>query len=296
MTRPSGWSGDLSAGWKLQREIILLMAWGPAILLQLAHPLVARGIADHSTFRDAHHGHLRRFYRTVDAMLQLSFGTAQQARAVLARINAIHDRVNGQLPGPAGVFEGGTRYSAHDPALLAWVHATLLDMNVRVYELYVGSLPMREKDRYCAEASAIEPYLGIPEGRLPRSFGELEQYIDTMLSGQLLAVTDTARSLARSVIYPRAPVVVRPVLALTRLAAIGLLPPTIRQHYGFSWSGRQQATLRLSAGVIRRLLPLTPPVIRYWPAARRAARGARAGVASPRRTGHVEGHGGSFCG
>jgi uncharacterized protein (DUF2236 family) len=272
--------GAFSAGWKLQREIILLMAWGPAILLQLAHPLVARGVADHSTFREGHHGHLRRFYRTVDAMLQLSFGTEQQVRTVIARINAIHDRVNGQLPGPAGVFDGGTRYSAHDPALLAWVHATLLDMNVRVYELYVGSLSVSEKDRYCAEASAIEPHLGIPEGWLPRSFGELEQYIDTMLSSQVIAVTDTARSLARSVIYPPAPVVVRPVLALTRLAAIGLLPPTIRQDYGFPWSTRKQAMLRLSAGIIRHVLPLAPPIIRYWPAARRAARGAQAGAAS----------------
>jgi uncharacterized protein (DUF2236 family) len=277
-TRPraaEGGIGVFSAGWKIQREVVLLMAWGPAILLQLAHPLVARGIADHSTFREGHRGRLRRFYRTVDAMLQLSFGTEQQARAVIARINAIHDRVNGHLPEPAGGFERGTRYSAHDPALLAWVHATLLDTNVRVYELYVGSLSVNEKDRYCAEASVIEPYLGIPDGSLPRSFGELEQYIDTMLSSHVIAVTDTARSLARSVIYPPAPVVMRPMLALMRLAAIGLLPPTIRQDYGFPWSTRKPALLRLSASVIRHVLPLAPPIIRYWPAARRAARAHR---------------------
>src|SRR5882762_478741 len=130
--------------WKLQREIILLLAWGPAILLQLAHPLVAQGIADHSAFRTQRHGRARRLFGTVHAMLQLSFGTEPQARAVLARINGIHDRVNGHLSGAAGTFPAGTPYTAHDPALLAWVHATLLDMNLRVYERYVGRLSAEE--------------------------------------------------------------------------------------------------------------------------------------------------------
>jgi len=131
--------------WKLQREIILLLAWGPAILLQLAHPLVAQGVADHSTFRSTSRGRLRRFQRTLDAMLRLSFGTENEARQVIARINAIHDQVHGQLPDVAGAFPAGTRYSAHDPSLLAWVHATLVDMNLRVYELFVDSPSVDER-------------------------------------------------------------------------------------------------------------------------------------------------------
>ena len=186
-----------STGWKLQREIVLLLAWGPAILLQLAHPLVAQGIADHSAFRTQRHGRVRRLFGTVDAMLQLSFGTEPQARAVLARINGIHDRVNGRLSGAAGAFSAGTPYTAHDPALLAWVHATLLDMNLRVYERYVAPLSVEEKDRYCAEASTIEAPLGIPAGRLPRNFGELSRHMDAMLASATITVTTTrAYSLA----------------------------------------------------------------------------------------------------
>ena len=274
--------GVASTGWKLQREIILLAAWAPAILLQLAHPLVARGIADHSTFRDGRR--LQRLYGTIQAMLALSFGTEEEARTAAARINAIHDRVNGTLPGPAATFPPGTTYSAHDPALLAWVHATLLSMNMRVYELYVGPLSVEEKDRYCAEATSIEPYLGIPSGRLPRSAGELDRYIDAMFSTGVIAVTDTARSLAQSIVHPPAPRVAWPMLAFIRLVTIGLLPPTIREDYGFSWSPRKQAILRLSARLIRTTLPLTPPILRHWPAARRlaAAAVAPAVLASPR--------------
>jgi uncharacterized protein (DUF2236 family) len=233
---------------------------------------VAQGIADHSSFRVQRRGRTRRFLHTVDAMLRLCFGTEQQAGAVLARINAIHDRVNGRLAEAAGAFPAGTPYSAHDPALLAWVHATLLDMNMRVYELYVGPLSMEEKDRYCAEASTIEAPLGIPAGRLPRSAGELGRYMDAMLASGDIAITDNARRLAGDVVYPPAPRWAAPALSLVRLPIIGLLPVTIREAYRFSWSAREERMLRRSAGLVRRMLPVTPSIVRHWPAARRAAR------------------------
>jgi uncharacterized protein (DUF2236 family) len=266
--------GVCTVAWKLQREIVLLLAWGPAILLQLAHPLVARGIADHSAFRTERWGRSRRIHRTLDAMLRLCFGTEQETLAVVARINAIHDRVHGQLLQTAGIFPAGTPYSAHDPALLAWVHATLLDMNLRVYELFVDSLRVEDKDRYCVEASAIEGHLRIPEGRLPRSISELRRHMDAMLASGQITVTDAARTLARTIVYPQAPRVAEPALGLVRLTTIGLLPPTIRAGYGFTWSSRNEAMLRLSAGLVRKLLALTPSILRHWPAARAAFRAA----------------------
>jgi uncharacterized protein (DUF2236 family) len=255
--------------------MILLLAWGPAILLQLAHPLIASGIADHSSFQTERRGRVRRLHRTLSSMLHLCFGSEREARAVVARINAIHDRVSGQLPEAAGIFAAGTRYSAHDPALLAWVHATLLDMNVRLYELFVAPLALEEKDRYCAEASAIEEPLGIPRGQLPRSFSELRRYMDAMYTSGQIVVSDVARTLARGIVYPPAPALVGPLLAPMRLTAIGLLPPTIREGYGFHWDGRAEAMLHLSAGLARHALPLLPGFARYWPAARRSVRRQR---------------------
>jgi uncharacterized protein (DUF2236 family) len=271
---PVGVPVDRRIGWKLQREIVLLLAWGPAILLQLAHPLVAQGIADHSSFRTQRHGRTRRLYHTIDAMLQLSFGTEAQARAALARINVIHDRVNGHLTGTAGVFPAGTSYSAHDPALLAWVHATLLDMNLRVYERYVGPLSGEEKDRYCAEASAIETPFGIPAGRLPRTFAQLNRYMDAMLASGEITLTDDARLLAREIVYPPVPRLTAPALWLVRVHTVGLLPASIRAAYGFSWSPRREAWMTASTRLVRAALGITPPVVRHWPAARRAARRA----------------------
>jgi uncharacterized protein (DUF2236 family) len=205
-------------------------------------------------------------------MLRLSFGTEAEARLAITRINAIHDRVHGQLPDVAGVFPAGTRYSAHDPSLLVWVHATLVDMNLRVYELFVDSPTSEEKDRYCDEASAIEERLGIPKGRLPRTFAALRHYMDTMLASGEIVVTPVARELARDILYPPVLLPVRPAMWWTRLASVGLLPPTIREGYGESWDTRREAMLSWSASIVRTLLPLTPSIIRHWPAARGARR------------------------
>ena len=154
------------ARWILQREIVLLLAWGPAILLQFAHPLVARGVADHSAFRTERWGRARRLHRTLEAMLQLCFGTGRTLAAA-GRINAIHDHVHGRLSHAAGIFPKGTPYSAHDPALLAWVHATLLEMNLRVYELFVAPLRVEDTDRCCVEASSIEEAFRHSRGASP---------------------------------------------------------------------------------------------------------------------------------
>jgi len=127
---------------------------------------MASAMADHSLFRAQR---LRRLHRTLAAMLALTFGTAEEAQRVSRAINVAHCRVGGKLRERVGVFPAGAAYSARDPALLRWVHATLLDSFLRIYELYVGHLTLEEKDRYCADASGIEPLLSIPDGYLPRS-------------------------------------------------------------------------------------------------------------------------------
>ena len=81
--------------WKLNREVIVIAGWGRAILLQLAHPLIAAGVADHSSFRGSLITSFKRLSSTVGAMLSLTFGTDEEAIAAAAGINGIHDRVSG---------------------------------------------------------------------------------------------------------------------------------------------------------------------------------------------------------
>lgn len=266
-------STPLPVAWKINRERVLLLGWTAAILLQFAHPLVAVGVAEHSTAFNQPGTRLRRLRHTLDAMLALTFGTPEEALAAVQGINAIHDRVHGRVPCSSLARE--IPYSAHDPALLRWVLATLLLILPRTYELYVGPLTPDEKSAFCIEASEFATRLGIPEDDLLANEAELLTYLDEMLGGGEISVSDTARGLARELLYPEVPRFALPVLWLARLPAVGLLPPEIRDAFGLRWDSRNETALQLSAWLVRHLLPMTPSILRYWPAARTAmCRGA----------------------
>ena len=250
----------------------LLLGWGRAILMQFAHPLVARGVAEHSAFRVDAFGGWRRLHRTLGAMLALTFGGPAAVRDAAGRIGAIHDRINGTLSRPEGVFPAGTRYSAHDPALLRWVHATLVDSFLLTHATYVRPLSPAERDAYCAESAGIETLLGMPQGWLPRSEAALGRYVETMLASGEILVTDTARELARAVLWPPRSAFAWPALGAMRLATVGRLPLVLRTQYGFAWGARRAAALDATTAVIRRMLPILPSTLRHWPAARAAVR------------------------
>src|SRR4030095_9233449 len=124
--------------------------------LQLAHPSVAAGVHQHSSFGGSLLSSFRRLHSTVGAMLSLTFGDTEQMIAAAAAINAIHGRVHGRVPEGAGEAD-----SAHSPDARRGVHATRLESIPIAYELLVGPLTRRERDRYCSEAAIMEPLLGM---------------------------------------------------------------------------------------------------------------------------------------
>lgn len=270
-----------SVAWKINSEIVLLAGWNPAILLQVAHPLVAAGVVDHSLFLTDPAGRVRRLWRTLTVMVDLTFGLPHEVQRAADAINAIHDRVNGHLREASGPFAAGQRYSAHDPELLRWVHCTMLEVFPRAYRLYVGPLSDAEWDRYCAEASRVEPLMGLPDGYLPRSRHELAAYLRTMLKSGQIAVSAQSQLLAAEILRPRLPLPLRPLAPIFQLPMVGLLPPSVRAAYGFPWDRRREHMLQDSARIIRPLLALTPSLFRHWPAARRAFARTRRGELQP---------------
>jgi len=249
-------TGPESVTWKVNREMVVVAGWGRAILLQLAHPAVAAGVHGHSAFRGSLRASFRRLHSTVGAMLSLTFGDTEQMITAAAGINTIHDRVRG----PA--------YSAHDPDLQRWVHATLLESIPLIYERLVSPLTQKERDQYCSEAAIMEPLLGMSAGWLPRDSTQLDAYMREMLEGGSLVVTDTSRALARAVLYPPRWQVAWPAFRAVQLLTIGSLPPSIRHAYGFQWRARDERALARWTTVLR-TSRLLPSVAREWPIARR---------------------------
>jgi uncharacterized protein (DUF2236 family) len=262
-------SGPGSISWTINREIVVMAGWGRAILLQLAHPLVAAGVNDHSRFRAGPVARLARLRTTIDAMRALTFGDDGDAIAAAARINTIHDRVFGRIPAEAGPFPAHTAYSAHAPDLLCWVHATLVDSLPRAYDILVEPLTPDERDRYCHEAAVMEPLLDMPPGMVPRSSTALDGYLHDALANGTLVVTDVTRALARAVLFPRGWRLLWPVFRPVQLIALGLLPPSLREAYGFAWTRKDALALVRWTTAGRWLRRIVPAQLRQWPSARR---------------------------
>jgi len=267
--------GPESVSWKVNREVIVVAGWGRAILLQLAHPAVAAGVRDHSSFRGNILSSFRRLRSTVGAMLSLTFGDMEQMITAAAGINAIHDRVRGRVQSPQALrhpSRDGVEYSAHDPDLQRWVHATLLESIPLTYELLVGPLTPSERDRYCSDAAIMEPLLGMPAGSLPRDSAQLDAYMREMLAHGGIVVTDTSRKLARAVLYPARWQVAWPAFRAIQLLTIGSLPPAIRDAYGFEWRAPDVRAFARCTALLRTSLRLLPALAREWPMARRRER------------------------
>jgi uncharacterized protein (DUF2236 family) len=262
-------AASMSVSRRVNAERLVLLAWTRAILLQIAHPMVAAGVFEHSGFRASPWAAAGRLHQTVKAMLALVFGSDAARNQAIAGIRAIHRRVNGRLAESVGPFPAGTPYSAEDPALVLWVHATLLESVPLLHELLVSPLSAAEHDAYCAEAAPIAIALGARAADVPRTREAVREYIDATYRSGVIAVGTQATALARAVMLPPAARVVLPAAWLNELVTIGLLPDHIRAQYGFRWTPGRARALPIALRTIRMLRRGTPDRLALWKDARR---------------------------
>jgi uncharacterized protein (DUF2236 family) len=249
-----------SVTWRINQEPVLLLGGGRALLMQLAHPGVAAGVAEHSDFQRRP---LARLIRTLELTLALTFGTRAQALAAARQINVVHQRVRG-----AG-------YTATDPRLLLWVHATLIDSALATYAAFVRPLSRDERETYYQEAKLVGGLLGLANARYPAELDEFEAYVAGVVAGDELMVDARARRLARAVLRPPVRRIPAPVFRPVEAVTAGLLPERLRLAYGLRWGSLE----RVGFATVRRGLPpairLLPARFRQLPPAREARRAAR---------------------
>jgi len=259
--------GADSVTWRVSREGVLLLGGGRALLLQIAHPLVAAGVAAHSDFqRDP----LRRLWRTLELTFTIVFADAASAIRAVRAIEHVHARVRGTLDRGVGSFPKGTAYDASDPRLLFWVHATLVDTALLVYERFVGRLSPRMRATYYRESQVTARLFGVPRSVIPSTLGEFRDYMDEMIGGERLTIGPAGRAIADAVLRPRAPLGLREAMAPVRFLTVGLLPAAVRARYGFAWDRPHQALLDAATRASRFLVPLLPRLVRDFPHVRRA--------------------------
>lgn len=268
----TGLFGPRSVSWKVNREQVMLLGGGCALLLQIAHPLVAAGVAGHSSFKA---DPMRRLRRTLDATLAIIFGTTEEAERAAAGVRAVHARVRGELPEAVGPFAAGTRYDAQDPELLLWVHATLVDASIRSYRLFVDEFRPGEVDRYYEETKVAARILGVPDDLIPPTLEDFDRYVARVLAGPSITIGETARDLAQHVLYPSLRFPPKAAFRWAAILTVGLLPEEARATYGFRWDAARERRFRRRSSLVRQTIRLLPPSARLFPQARSAERRLR---------------------
>ena len=245
----AGILGPTSIGWQIGADLALFLGGGRAALMQLAHPMVAHAVDQHSRTRDDVVGRFQRTFRNVFAMV---FGDLDDAFAAARRVHTIHTRVHGVLPAAAGKWPAGSSYHANEIDSLRWVHATLVDTTIAVRELIDGPLPLSIKDAYQIELHRFGALFGIPSSELPQSWAEHTAYVTDMIESRALAVVPCAREMASFLIGKGAQ---QPVLGRTaELVTHALLPPALAAQFSLRGAPRRtRAALAAFARLYRRM-------------------------------------------
>ena len=256
----AGLFGPGSVAWRVDREAMLLLGAGPrALLLQIAHPSVAAGVAEHSDFRA---DPWRRLDGTLRSYLRIVYGSSAVARAEIRRLNALHRPIRG-----AG-------YEARDPELSLWVHATLVDSTLAAYEAWLEPLARPDAERFYEEMRPVGAAFGIPERRNPPDLAAFRAYVDGMLGpAGPVRVGDIARELAETILHPPLPGALGVLPVPPRVydwamwPSLELLPSSVRQAYRFPDSPVRRAVAGWLVAGWRWWRPLLPPAFRQMPQA-----------------------------
>ncbi|MCI2238636.1 DUF2236 domain-containing protein, partial [Kineococcus sp. TRM81007] len=242
---------------------------GPAaILLQVAHPLVAEGVAVHSDYEA---GPAHRLLATLQAALTVTFGDTAQARAAAREVGAQHARVRGTTREDAPGVPAGTPYRASDPHLALWVHATLVWTARRVAERYLGrAMSAGERERHWRESWPFARLFAVPQAVLPPTAADFERYWEQTVAG--LVVTPAARRVAGGILTQRTRPPLPGAAALVRSVTADLLPPSVADGYGLVRTPGRRAAAGSVRVLLRTARPVLPDRVARWPHAAVAER------------------------
>ena len=254
---------------RINGERLAILGWSRAILLQLAHPLIAAGVYDHSGFRASPMAAVTRLHHTTRAMLALTFGDEARRQAAIDGIRRIHTRVNGTLPAGVGPFPAGTYYTAENPDLLLWVHVTLIESMVLTYEHLIGPLAAADRDAYCAVSVPTSLALGMRESDAPVSWAALQACLQRGYESGEVVVGPQASELADALLRTSIPGVLAPARWISGLITAAMLPARIRAEYGLPWDDTRQRHFERLAATIRTARRVTPRALALFADARK---------------------------
>jgi len=243
-TADAGFFGPESAAWRVHGDFTAMLIGGTAaLLLQMLHPRALAGVWDHSDFREDMAGRLRRTARFIAGT---TYGSADEATALIAHVQSIHDQVHGILP-------DGTPYSANDPDLLTWIHVAEVSAFLAAYLRYRDpGFSAADQDRYFAETAIIAEKLGATN--VPKSRAAVAAYLECVRPE--LRYDHRTREVARALLdQPAQSPAIGAFMKLVFQAAEDLLPAWAAEMHRFKPAPVARPAVRAAArslGVVLR--------------------------------------------
>ncbi|WP_282204100.1 oxygenase MpaB family protein [Kitasatospora fiedleri] len=229
-------TGGSGTGSVLRRTLgeqrIALVAWR-LLVLQNAHPAVAAGVSQLSTYRSHP---WRRIEHTMDSGRRLFSADREALHLEVQRLARSHRRI-------AGVDDRGRPYTALDPAVRVWVLVTLYEAMTALHALAGRPLRPAQLDRLYREFRTVCAAFELPDELFPPTAADVPGYISATIR-DTLEFTEAAQDMLYTVLTrapaPRRLGRLRPVWPLLRrlvarfLTTLTLadLPPEFRAKFG----------------------------------------------------------------
>ncbi|MEV4596289.1 oxygenase MpaB family protein [Amycolatopsis sp. NPDC049253] len=248
-----------TAAWRYFGDFRDVLLAGQVLVLQVAHPVVAAGVRDHSNYTE---DPWTRLMRTGASLSIYVYGGAAGARFEASRLRELHRTFTG--------VADGRRYSGLDPAAYAWVHATLVKVPVDVQRFFGRPLSPVELDEYYAQMCDVGRVLGVRERDLPPDWASFERYCDEMVASfrpneTMTTLFETIHTVPKPVRWlpdrwwPR----LRDAQASGQLFLIrATLPSALREQLGLQWTSRDQLRFARFCRVVRIVGRLVPAPLR----------------------------------
>lgn len=263
--RPLG-TGSLL--WRYAGDHRLGLTGLSAGLLQLMHPGIGAGVAQHSSFFE---DPWDRIVRSVPQILGVVYGP--DGEAIGHRVRDYHRTIRGR-------DHLGRRYSALDPTTFWWAHATFQHSVEQVVDRFDARrlVPREREDLYRDGVEWYRRY-GVTMRPVPKSYAEFRSEWKRVCSEELEMTPAAERAVDMALhervsppflpwwTKPLQPVVVTPLLQLT---SIGGLPASVRERFGIPWRIDQQVEYRTLQIAVREMWRWLPGVLRYGPTAAQA--------------------------
>jgi len=248
-----------------------------AFTVQVAHPVIDAGVAEHSVYKSDPWGRAK---RSTEMLWPVVYARPEVAVRKGIELREYHRKIK-------GVDKHGQRYHALDPEAYGWVHMTGFDATVRMHEL-LGTPPTpAERAQMFEEWHRLGRILGLRERDLPDTEDGYWAYFYDMIDNRL-ELGEVASDLLSERYYrelPKPPdsrlpdaawrLLMRRIAPTANRALRGTLPQRFRARFGIAWtSGDERKFRRLMRGM-RTALRLLPERRRYTPLAWDAIQDAR---------------------